>query len=179
MNFLGRLIQKEIHAHDTVLDLGCGLMQSTTDILNKKYGGTSNEGVLRCKSIVGVDQNEHLVRELSTYYPKLITVVCAQAQEFAQTTPDRNYDVILCLDLLQHLSESDATDLIKECMRIARKRVIIYTPASYESIIQGNSSTATLKHHCFIHPAYLERLGFAVSFPMPDRNTLAVLNKSR
>ena len=35
MNWLGKLIQKHVNSNDTVLDLGCGIMQATTDSITK------------------------------------------------------------------------------------------------------------------------------------------------
>ena len=41
MNWLGHLVQKEVSIFDTVLDLGCGIMQAT--------------GGLQARSILGAD----------------------------------------------------------------------------------------------------------------------------
>ena len=53
MNWAGNLIQKEISKNDTVIELGCGIMQHLLDFVP-----TYHKTRLRCKSLSGMDINQ-------------------------------------------------------------------------------------------------------------------------
>jgi len=64
LNWLGEIIQNYVDKSDTVLDLGCGIMQATTDVIEKHpslsfrqklKGKMAIPSILNCKMIVGVD----------------------------------------------------------------------------------------------------------------------------
>lgn len=192
MNWLGRIIQKEIGSNDIVLDLGCGIMQATTDVLNgTKFGtkryfadminykmGYSLKGNLKCKSILGCDIWSDYLKKTSLHYPT-IRLQMNELDKFV----NNSYDAIICLDVLEHLELSESMKTIDEMKRIARKKVIIYTPSKYMDNQEHVENAWDLGnnpyqlHRCFLDPEVLQTLGFRVSFPEPDKNTLGIFTK--
>lgn len=192
MNWLGRIIQKEILEDDIVLDLGCGIMQATTDILNQtKFASTrylldminykmenSMKGNLKCRSILGCDIWDKYLQSTSMRYP----TVKLSMDELGKFV-DGSYDIVICLDVLEHLELDTSIRAIEEMKRITRKKVIIYTPSKY---IDNNEhvkdswhmgSNQYQAHRCFVNPHLLQDMGFKTSFPKPDYNTLGVYIK--
>ena len=168
MNWLGNIISKHVDNNDVVLDLGCGIMQATTDLYDHKK-------TIKCKTILGVELVEKYCNVVKEKYPVIRTNVL-----HTELFVNDSFDVVLCLDVLEHLKEDDAVFLINEMKRIARKKVIIYTPSQYitneENVDNawGLGENKFQKHSCFLKPDTLEMLGFDVSFPEPDKNTLGV-----
>lgn len=173
MNWLGHLIQKQIGKSDTVLDVGCGIMQATTDILNskKRFG----RDILQCKHLLGCDVYPDYLNKASAYFPT-VRLAVNELDRFV----DNSYDVVICLDVLEHIELDDALWAMRQMERIARKKVIIYTPSTFHKNEDNakdawNMGANSLQlHRCFLSPDILESEGYEVSFPEPDRNTLAI-----
>lgn len=189
MNWLGKIIQKHISEDDTVLDLGCGIMQATTDNLEKMLGENVKKRVmkklsksdnLRCKSTLGCDLWEDYLKIANRYWP-VIKLGMNELDKFI----DGSFDVVLCIDVLEHLELQEALKAIDHMKRISRKKVIIYTPSQFltnEEHIEnawGLGLNPYQHHKCFLEPEMIKNLGFEISFPEPDRNTLGIFNKSK
>ncbi|MDE1726153.1 MAG: class I SAM-dependent methyltransferase [Thaumarchaeota archaeon] len=189
MNWLGNIIQRHVSDNDTVVDLGCGIMQATTDILEqmsenqntkyrikKKLFKSSN---LKCKLILGCDLWEDYLKVANRYWP----VIKLGMNELNKLV-DNSFDIVLCLDVLEHLELQEALYAIEHMKRIARRKVIIYTPSKYitnEEHVDnawGLGENPYQIHKCFLEPETLTNLGFDISFPEPDKNTLGIFNKS-
>lgn len=181
MNWLGELIQKEISEKDTVLDIGCGTMNTYT---NQDYERSTkkfkfirmNKNTLKCYSLLGIDHFEDYLHKSKHYFP-VIKWNVINTEIFV----DDSFDVVLCLDILEHLSMPDAVFLIDQMKRIARKKVIIYTPSRFESNIESvekafdvEKTNPSQLHQSFISPKHLTEKGFTVSFPEPDKNTYGI-----
>ncbi len=122
MNWLGDLIQKEISESDNILDLGCGVMQSTDG--------------LRAKSITGVDIWEKYLDRIKHKY-NVIKLNMDETDRFI----DKSYDVVICLDVIEHLEKELALKIIDECKRICRKKAILYTPVEFNDNSEAIDST--------------------------------------
>lgn len=177
MNWLGELVQKEVTPQDSVISIGCGVLQ---EILG-----------LRCKSFLGVDIYQPYVDKLKS---QGVNAVCADATR--HDFGDR-YDIVLALDVLEHLDKTDALALINKMKDISDSKVIVYTPSLFfdnvnvnwkgeDQNIFGwleNSDYSPYKnmglnkhqeHLCLITEGELQEFGFATSTDNPDRNTFAV-----
>lgn len=181
MNWLGHLIQKHISKEETVLDLGCGIMQATTDILNskKKLSHFSYKpDVLKCKSLLGCDIWSEYLKVASKFFP----VVKIGMDELDRFVSD-SFDVVICLDVIEHLQLDIALKAIDHMKRIARHKVIVYTPSAFKTNEENKDNAWAMGenphqvHMCFVEPAKFEQLGFSVSFPEPDNNTLAIFER--
>src|SRR3990167_11074146 len=100
MNWLGELISKEITYDDSILDLGCGIMSATDELEHK---------------ILGVDIWDRYLNHIKDKFPT-VKISMEETYRFM----DKSYDVVLCLDVLEHLEYELALKIIDECKRIAR-----------------------------------------------------------
>ena len=168
MNWLGKIIQSNIHKNDIVLDLGCGIMQATTGI----YDGKKS---LKCRTILGVEMVEKYLDKVKPYYPT-VKLNVKDTNRFV----DDSYDVVICLDVLEHLELQYAVELLKEMKRIARKKVIIYTPKSFDhngdniSNAWGLGENHLQQHHCLVTEKILNDLGYRTAITEIDHNILGV-----
>ena len=113
MNWLGIMVQSNITPEDTVLDLGCGIMQATDD--------------MKAKSILGCDIWHTYLNHIKHLHPT-VRVAMDETWRFM----DNSFDVVICLDVVEHLPKHIALDVIKECKRICRRLTIIYTPSKFK-----------------------------------------------
>lgn len=79
--------------------------------------------------------------------------------------PDRSFDTVLLMEIVEHLEKTEAYRLIDEAKRIARKRVIVSTP-NFSMLREGHDTITgfnELEHHlCYISRRDLRRMGFTV-----------------
>lgn len=165
MNWVGELCQHEINRNDTLLDLGCGIMQATMDTY-KGYPPTK----LQCKSILGVDIYEPYLNFLKE------RGVLVQKADLCKPLPfeDKSFDVVLLLDILEHLNFDEAVNLLGEAERVARKKVIVLTPRNFranEEATQevypytGLGENPFQQHKSLISPQLLRHHSFKTLFP--------------
>ena len=137
MNWLGKLVQRRLQPDDTVLDLGCGIQQANDRI--------------RAKSVLGVDIWDVYLNQIKD---KINTVKLSMSE--LDRFMDGSYDVVLCLDVVEHLEKQLALKVIDECKRIARKKAIIYTPSEFKDNMDAVSNSWDLgenphqKHLCVL-----------------------------
>lgn len=165
MNWLGEIIQKNVDPSDTVLDLGCGIMQATNGLV--------------CKSILGVDLFARYLEELKYEYQTLQLSV-TETIAFL----DKSYDVVICTDVIEHLDKQDALNTIKECIRICRRTAIVYTPRVFQENYQpeggawGLGENIYQSHKCVVTKEELEEVGYKVTIPVVEhiKCNLAIYN---
>lgn len=85
---------------------------------------------LRAKSITAVDIAPQYIDELKKRLPEVKTVV-ADALGYIKQAKGKSVDVISLYDAVEHLTKEDSTELIKQCKRVARRHVLIFTPEGY------------------------------------------------
>lgn len=108
-NWLGNIVAKRVRPTDEVLDLGCGIMPATG-------------GRLDCKLHVGVDSFKPYLDRIGP------PVLLGRLPQVVEELPSNSYDVVLLLDIVEHLVKLDASILINEAERLARREVILFTP---------------------------------------------------
>lgn len=180
MNWLGELVQKHIAPSDTVLDLGCGIFQATSESLNKNRVWLSKKhDSIVCKSLLGVELVDAYIEKAKQFWP--VVKLDISKIDSLVIFPDRSFDVVMALDVVEHLNYDTALQLIDRMKEIARKKVIIYTPKEFESNEQHTHNVWSIEgeyptqmHRCLIAPETFVKLGFTVTFPEPDKNTLAI-----
>lgn len=111
-NWLGNLVAAWVRPDDEVLDLGCGVMPATG-------------GRLACKRHVGVDSFEQYLEVVGP------PTVLGRLPHVTQVFADGSFDVVLMLDVIEHLGLNHAHALLNEAERIARREVIIFTPDGF------------------------------------------------
>lgn len=141
------MVQKEIIESDLVLDLGCGICQATTGILD---GGNS----IKCKSMLCVDIFPEYCFKIKDLFPTMMMDI-KETYRF----PTESYDVVLLLDVLEHLELDYVPSVLIDVKRITRKKVIIYTPVSFHTQPTdswGMSDNPLQQHKCLVTKEMLE-----------------------
>ena len=123
MNWLGDFVQTQLAPEDEVLDLGCGIMQATLDVI-PAYPKTR----LRCKRLLGVDIHQP---SLDFLKERGIETLQHDLTELPLPLPDKSFDVVIFTDLFEHLRLYQAEDLVNEAQRLARKKIICSTPKEF------------------------------------------------
>jgi ubiquinone/menaquinone biosynthesis C-methylase UbiE len=110
-------IKAHLTPGDSLLSLCCGI-----GIELKELG----EGT----PITGVDIVPEYIEEFKKRIPWAETHV-SDVLKFLKAAPDNSYDVVSCIDGIEHLVKDDGFVLIKEMKRVCRKKVLVFTPQSY------------------------------------------------
>ena len=162
MNWLGRLIQEELDPdRDTVLDIGCGIMQASDD--------------MKCRIIVGCDFFPKYLNHIKNLHPT-VKISASELDRFM----DESYDVVICLDVVEHLEKDLALRVISELKRIARKKAIIYTPSEFKDNklavddAWGLGYNEAQEHKCLITSHELRGMGYKCDNDNPDVGNFAV-----
>lgn len=115
MNWVTKILQNDINDADTVIDIGCGIFMTTDG--------------LKCKSLLGIDAWPSYLSLKKDEF-QTINLDISKIDNFKIFIND-SYDVITCIDVIEHLEKEDALLVISELKRIARKKVIIFTPNGF------------------------------------------------
>lgn len=138
-------LQKYVDPEDEVLDLGCGTMNIT--------------GKLKCKVVFGVDAYQPNIDELKG--KGHIYVYCGKIEKYLPDFKKKSFDVVMSIDSIEHLTKPAALKAIGQMERIARKRVIIFTPIGFIKN-DREENTEFQRHRCGFLPSELENMGFEI-----------------
>ena len=147
MTPLTNLIQPFITIQDTILDVGCGIMTPTTDLI--------------CKYILGIDMYEPYLNVVKDKH-STINMDVTELHRF----PDKSYDVVIALDVIEHLEIEQAIILLNNLKRIARKHAFIFTPKEFHTNEEHTKNVWDLgdnelqRHRCVITKPQLAEHGF-------------------
>lgn len=97
----------------TLLDVGCGLGAPTID--------------LDIPVKIGVDVYREYLYQLKG---KMVPMNC-DALRLGDLFLEDSFDIVTCLDVIEHLEKSDGLRLKKILERLCRKAIIFYTPAGF------------------------------------------------
>jgi cyclopropane fatty-acyl-phospholipid synthase-like methyltransferase len=104
-------IDSSLEGLTSILDLGCG---NNSPYL--RYWIKNNH------QSIGV----HLYANKSS--TKNYKLIQKDVIDFVKSQPNKSFDAVLALDIIEHFVKSDALFLIKEIERIAKKKIIIVIP---------------------------------------------------
>jgi len=101
----------ELISNQEVLDLGCGSFQFFYEPKN-------------AKRLVGMDYVPEAIEGAKQMYPE------AEYRVGSATDPlpfeSKSFDVVMLLFMIHHLPQNSIESLLKETLRVARKKVVIY-----------------------------------------------------
>ena len=133
----------------SILDVACGLS------LKSQY--------LQADIRVGVDIYRPYLEKIDATVP-YITVV-HDVRKLDEVFIDKSFDLVLMLDIIEHLEKDESLALIKTAERLAKVAVIVETPEGYvpQNIdIWGHGGDEWQTHRCGWEKAELEGMGFKV-----------------
>jgi len=88
-------------------------------------------------------------------------LVQCDVRELSQHFQPRQFDTCIALDVIEHLTKPDGMKLMADMEKIARKRVIFFTPSGF--LEQHHASNDDLQEHLSgWEAAEMERLGYRV-----------------
>ncbi|MDD5037926.1 MAG: methyltransferase domain-containing protein [Dehalococcoidales bacterium] len=145
LNTVGRLIDKEAR---TVLDVGCGKGEPMMAINRHQHYLT-----------VGIDVFEPYLRECrrqGIHHQYLLGDI--RKLPFR----DKSFDVVLCMEVLEHLERADGEKLLRDMERTARKQVLLTTPVGkyQQESFEGNPHQ---EHKYIWSPDEMQALGYKVT----------------
>jgi SAM-dependent methyltransferase len=128
MHLISKKIKSYLNDDDVILDLCCGIGFSTSEVVPKKT--------------VCVDIFRKYLIEYQSKNPDLI-FLNFDVEKTKEVFLENSFDVVMCIDGVEHLPEERAIQLIETMESISRDRVIIFTPESkFEDMVQNNPHNA-------------------------------------
>ena len=140
-----------------VLDVGCGKMNSPLSVQIRS---------LPFKKLVGIDAAAPCIKDVianqRNIAAKELNAMVVDARTYLPTLETESFDVVILMDMLEHISKEEGVELLKHATRIARQRVLIWLPVG-----QCEQSPAMdnpyMEHKSTWNPEDLEKLGFDVT----------------
>lgn len=110
-------LQKALQNCGTILDVGCGSNSPIRNLSSNRY-------------CVGIDifepwLNESEVEKIHDKYYKLDVL------KLDSKFKEKSFDSVIALDLLEHLTKEQGSELLEKMEKIARMRIIIFTTNGY------------------------------------------------
>jgi 2-polyprenyl-3-methyl-5-hydroxy-6-metoxy-1,4-benzoquinol methylase len=99
----------------SVLDVACGLS------LKSKY--------IPAQLRVGVDIHEPYFKHIEADVPYV--VIKHDIRKLKDIFVPKSFDLVIALDIIEHIKKDEGFELMKQCEKIARKAVIFETPKGY------------------------------------------------
>ena len=140
-------LRKALLGCQSVLDVGSGISLTLREL-----------GMAQTVGAEGYAPSLNAAKELGTHDEYVECDVRAIGSHFKSG----QFDACIALDVIEHLTKTEGMKLIAEMERIARKRVIFFTPSGF--LPQGNTESGDLQaHHSGWDPVEMEKLGYRVT----------------
>ena len=153
-NHLTPIIQQFIGHQDSVLDLCCGILGVTDTI--------------QCGTFDGVDACEDYIERAKKVRPMGSFCLCDVLNflKFARGYK-MGWDVVMCIDGLEHLEQNRARLVLKNMMAVSKKAVLVFTPTTLTTNhpkhtwgIKSTKGDSLQKHLCFFPKNIMLATGF-------------------
>lgn len=133
----------------SILDVACGLS------FKSKFIPASIR--------VGVDIHEEYFKHIESEVPYV--VIKHDVRKLNEIFIDKSFDLVIALDIVEHLEKDEALAMISECERIAKKAVVIETPEGFipQNIdIQGHGADEWQTHRSGWSQEEFIKMGYSV-----------------
>lgn len=131
----------------SILDVACGLS------LKSKF--------IPAQIRVGVDIYEKYFDHIETDVPYV--VLKYDVRKLNEIFVPKSFDLVIAIDIIEHIEKDEALEMIKQCEKIARKAVILETPngqVEQNLDITGHGGHEWQTHRCFWTEQELKDLGY-------------------
>lgn len=111
-------VQKRLGSADKVLDIGCGIRP---------------QSLIEPKIHICAEPFSEYVEILQNRYagnPRYV-ILHGTADHILSLLPDHSIDTIFLVDVIEHLEKELGRTIIKECERVARKQIVLFTPIGF------------------------------------------------
>ena len=114
---VGPYIAPYLNYNLRVLSLGCGILET--------------EKHVPFKHMVGVDIYKAYLDSMKD--KENVIPICHDIRTIKNLFLNNSFDVVLCLDVIEHLEEFEGINLIEDAEDLATKMVIFYTPLKFDT----------------------------------------------
>lgn len=131
----------------SILDAACGLS------LKSRY--------ISAQIRVGVDIYEEYFKHIESDVPYV--VIKYDIRKLREIFMPKSFDLVIAIDVMEHLKKEESLDVLKQCQEIARKAIIIETPRGYLPTnidITGHGGHQWQTHRSEWQPEEFEKIGF-------------------
>jgi SAM-dependent methyltransferase len=139
-------LRKTLLGCDSVLDIGCGVSGKLREV-----------GAPNTTGFEGYQPDFEEAKRRKTHDQ----LIFGDAHQLANMFQPRQFDACVALDVIEHLTKEDGLKLIQDMERIARKRVVIFTPKGF--LPQRHAVDNDLQVHLSgWEPEEMRKLGYEV-----------------
>jgi SAM-dependent methyltransferase len=146
-----------IYGVRSILDVGCGsglygaLLRQYFDFAHNRFDGEDS------LKITGIEPFEGYKNPSWEHYDVLHQLTL---EEFLKDFPDEKFDVVLALDVLEHLEKPQAVEAMEKLYERAEKYLIITTPTTFRDQWQPEKpwESELQRHRCHLTPDILESI---------------------
>lgn len=115
--FYYKILEKELSKMESVLDVGCGSNSPLAKIYKNFYS-------------VGVDVFEPSIKK-SKKEKIHDNYKLGDVLKISKYFKQKSFDVVIALDLIEHLEKNDGLNLLKQMELIAKRKIILLTPNGF------------------------------------------------
>ena len=139
---------------ESVLDVGCGVSPTMRQL-----------GVPQSCGAEGYPPSFQEAKRQNTHDQ----LVQCDVRELSKHFQPRQFDACIALDVIEHLTKADGLKLMADMEKIAKKRVIFFTPSGF--LEQHHARNDDLQEHLSgWEAAEMERLGYRVTGQLGPKN---------
>lgn len=142
-------IERHFSGYESILDVGCGSASPLRHFRRRP-----------ARKLVGIDGFQPSI-DRSKAAGIHDEYILHDILRMSEIIPDKSYDAVCALDLIEHVEKDVGIRLLADLERIARKRVLIVTPKGFlpQAEFDGN---AYQKHVSGWEPEEMRSLGYEV-----------------
>jgi len=85
---------------------------------------------LHTTNVTAVDICPVYIAELQKRYP-FVKAIVSDALDFLKKCDDNSYDVVTCIDGLEHITKDRGKELLEQMKRVAKEKCLVFTPEGY------------------------------------------------